>query len=308
MKLVIDNSLAAQLAKEPAQFANNPLFQDENNFIYFRWPSLLEYLGLGSLLSELPPFDPEQPLFEACLDALRKHEEKESVQYVFDRLFTENLNRIIELPQLNPGSLMKEIANHKESLDESIAKILSPALDFYLIAFNQHSASMMHNLILYLGWERTCLQIAQLFDYQSNDAKFNEGIKTLQECLIESFQHITGQGRTAPSIFRLFEALFYYYMREEHLQKHTNEEWDLLQKGFKALKSPEKLADVFYIDDAVTPLDKPEDEESTFSYVVTEPSEKTAFRIAFSQLILEKIKKEVPDWHYKLNLPEIIHN
>lgn len=301
MKVVVDNNVAGMLANDPSKVEKLPLVNEESNNLIFRWPSLLEYLGIVEWIHNLPAFDQEQELFKGCIAALHEYEEKETLQYMFDRLFTEIVNQIIEIPELSPDSLSQAIKRRKASLKGVAERLIVPGLSYYENSLNQNTAYTMHDIILYLSWERMCVYVARLFDYQLPDPKVIAGINIIRDCLVESFLHIREQGRTIPSAFALFEALFFYYKREENLQKHTAEEWDLLSKSFKVLKNQEKPVDVFYVDDAIMLWDSLTGEKGViFGYLTGDQPEKVNARVAFAQLIIGKLRNEFPEWIYGL--------
>lgn len=295
MKIVIDNQIVKILAHDATEMVKNPFLSDLDNRISFRWPSLLEYLGCGTLFSTLPAFDQSNPFFVASVATLCGSEEKEVILYMYDRLFAENLIQIKALPQINAAFLIQAIKEQRQKDSFlQVEKLLSPVLAAYEAAFVENEANTMHDLILYLAWDRMCVCIAQLFDYQSSDPKFINGIGVLKECLIESYQYITQHERTAPGIFRMLEALLFYQMREENLQKHTAEEWALLSQSFRILKSQDELIDCFYIDDALKP------DGDAQCYLTLDSPETVDSRLSFAQFMINKIKSESPQWNYIL--------
>ncbi len=248
MKTVVDNQIARLLSGGPPPFFKQKLLYP----IHFKWPTLLTYLGLESIFSSLPLFDDKHPLFVATVSALYDHEDKEVVFHVYDLLFVESLNQIRALEQINAPFLLNAIQEKKKTSPFlEFEKVLAQTLKAYEMACIENAPNTMHDLILYVAWERMCIWMGLLFNYQSTHPKFLQGIDILKSCLIESYQHITQQRKTSPSIYRLLEALFFYEMREENLQKHTEANWALLTKSFPALKKEEELVDFFYIDDAV---------------------------------------------------------
>ncbi len=295
MKLIVDNQIARLLAHDPSKILKSPIMSNPDNLIQFRWPSLLEYLGLGSLLLDLPVFDKTNPLFGASISTMWKTDEKEVIFHVYDHLFTEILNQIRALPQINGPFLLQSI---KAGIEKS-PKILLPALVVYEGAFLEKAAHTMHDLILYLAWDRMCVWMASLINYQSTDSKFVHGLDVLQQCLIESYHHITQQGRTSPSLYRMIETLFYYQMREENLQNHTAEEWTLLSQSFPNLKGENELTDIYYIDDAAI------HEENC--YLTLDSSDTVDRRVALAQFMIAKINERFPQWEYVLHPQNVVH-
>lgn len=210
MEIIVDNQFIKILTHHTIEMVKHPLLADPDNHIIFRWPTLLQYLDLGALLRDLPSFDASQPLYNACLTALSVNEEKEVLFYLYDSLFTECLNQIKALRQINPVFLLDAIkkCRQKSSFLEA-EKVISHNFAAYETAFIENVSATMHDLILYLAWERMCICIARIFDYQLMDPKFIKGLDVLKECLIESYLHIAQQGRTSPSAYRLIESLFF---------------------------------------------------------------------------------------------------
>lgn len=298
MKIIVDNQIVKILKHNASELLKNPFLSNRDNHISFGWPSLLEYLDLGSLLSELPPFDQNQPIFKACVSSLCENEEKEVIFYIYDRLFAENLNQIKDLPQIDASFLLQAIKKQREkSFFLELEKIVSHTLAAYEIALLDKTSDTMHDLILYLAWDRMCVWMAHLFNYQSTNPKFINGIQVLKECLIESYQHIAMQGRTVPGLYRMLESLFFYQMREENLQKHTDAEWALLSQSFPVLKPQNELVDFFYIDDSV---------EGNTAYLTMDFEDSVHLRLALAHHMIDKIKEETPHWNYTLQPKNIL--
>lgn len=298
MELIIDNQIVKVLIHHPSSIVKHPLLVDSRNRINFRWPSLLEYLGLGSLLLSLSTFDQTHPLFVACISTLHANEEKEVFFHVYDHLFVENLNQIKALPQINPPFLLQAIKEQRQKTE-----MFAPTLAAYEMALEENPSQTMHDLILYLAWDRMCIWMARLFDYQSTNPKFIKGIAIVKECLIESYQHIAQQGKTSPGIYRMLESLVFYQMREENLQKHTDSEWRMLSQSFELFKSQEELPDFFYIDDAVTFVER---EDST-CYLTLDSPDRVNSRLILAQYMIDKLKMEIPGWSYALRPSKLVY-
>lgn len=286
MKLVIDKQLVDTLSLENGGMEQHAALKAPHR-IDLRWPTFLEAIGLSSVLYSLPDFT------EQCIKKLELCEDNNSVYQLFDGLFAETLTQVKSIQELNAPYLLQAIADHE------IKPWFSAPLEPYKQKLMESPKLAMHDLVLYLGWDRMCLAMSRIWDHQSPDPKFQRGIEVLKDCLIESFQHIHIDGRTAPSLYRLFEALFFYYMREENIQKHTDEEWALLNQSFQILKAPGELADIFYIDDMLLPK---EDQ----MYITLDSEEKVRARNAFASFMLSRLKKEVPSWNFSSHKKEVV--
>lgn len=299
MEIIVDNRIINLLAQKAPELTKIPFISEPGHQLSFRWPSLLSYLRLGTLFSSLPAFDESQPLFPVSVTMLCENEDKEILYYVFDRLFTENLNQIKNLPQIQAPFLLQTIKTHRQTATDSF---LSEILAACETAFEVNTAHTMHDLILYLAWDRMCVCMARLFDHQSTDSKFLNGINVLKECLLESYQHITQQGMTTPGIYRMLESFYFYEMREENLQKLSEADWEILNQSSRVLKEPEELADFFYIDDAVVPAEAVKSEaDNSMCYLTMESNEKIHARLALAQLMMRKLQ-----WNYVLQPKDIV--
>lgn len=309
MKIILDNQIVKLLVSNPAKILNDPFIGNVDNYVSFSWPSLLEYLELGSVLSTLPPFDQHQPLFEACVSTMCAYEETEVLFHIYDSLFAENLNQINALPQIKPAFLLQAINEQRQKGSFSELKtMLSPMLTAYETSLTEKAAHTMHDLILYLAWDRMCVCMARLFDYPSTDLAFIRGIGLLKACLIESYRHITQQGRTTPGIYRMLESFLFYHMREENLKKLTDAEWTILSQSFPALKAQDQLADFFYIDHAVIPERQLEiDEENPEIYLTLDLPSSVNARLSLAQCMMDKLKSEDPCWVYTLHPKKIAY-
>lgn len=296
MKLIADNQIIKMLAYHPEEALKVPVLADPNNYLSFFWPSLLECLDLRSLFKGLPSFSPEEPLYKAFLAALLVNQEKEALFYLYDSLFAECLTQVKGLPQIDAAYLLHAIQQKKQEV-----KAMFPALASYEAALLENASDTMHDLILYLAWDRMCVSVSRLFDYQSSDPAFMHSLEVLKECLIESYLHITQQGRTTPSLYRLLEALFFYEMREENLQKHTAEAWALLSQNIQILRAQDELADFYYIDDAVMP------QSGSSAYLTLDSPERVNLRLGLAQHMMEKLKLEVPEWSYEMQIKQVIY-
>lgn len=279
MKIVIDNQIVNMLVHNAPEIKAHPVLFASNQQISFRWPSFLESLELGSIMTSLPVFDENATLFQAIVATLSTTEEKEVIFYLYDHLFAEILTQIKALPQIKIPFLI-------QAMEE---KALFSSLNTYKTAFIEKTADTIHDLILYLAWDRMCVCIGRLFSCASMDLKFIHGLEVLKECLLESYQHISRQKRTIPSFYRMVEALFFYQMREENLQKHTADQWKILTQSFVVIQAEEKLADCFYIDDIISL------EEDLDCYWVSDSIERVSVRIALVQCILDIMQSEFPD-------------
>ena len=269
--------------------------------ITFAWPSLLEYIGFGSIFQGFPEFDEQNELFRALISSLAVDAEKDILVRLYDQVFVECLTQVKALPQIQPSVLLSKIQEKRPF------SLFSQAVDRYEKVLMENPRHALHDLILYLAWDRVCANLTIVFDHNSPELKNRKGLDVLKECLLESFQHITEQGRTAPGFFRLVEALYAYQMREEKLQSYTDAEWTTLSQSARALAPREELSDVPYIDAAgiVCPEGVTKTKELLRVFTM-DSEEKVKSGHALAQFMIEKLKLETPEWRYTLCPVEVV--
>lgn len=296
MRIIADNKIIQELVNNPEPRLKDPIFQNPDAFIHFEWPSLLQFIGYDDIFAEMPAFDHTHKLFHAIVDTFTKHDEDEVVFHIYDHLFAENLKEISSIQKIKAPVILQAI--HKQMDKPSYAltsKLLSKTLSIYEKKLFEDTENTIHDLILYLGWDRMCVSVSYLFNYQTDEPKYIEAIKVMGDCLIESFQHISQHGRTAPGISRMIETLFYYEMREEIMHDHPEPVWQMLTQSFPALKSHDSLIDFLYIDNAVIPFEKYLDDE----YMTVDSPELIKARFNLANYIL-------PPLNYSLSPKKII--
>ncbi len=203
--------------------------------------------------------------------------------HFYDQVFIECLTLVKALPEINASFLLEQLEKKRELCP------FSKELELYELLLLKHPDHLIHDLILHLAWDRTCVYIASLFDRDI------EGLEVLKDCLVESFQHITKQGKSIPSVFRFIEALYSYYLNKENVSSHTEEEWKVLSQGSIALQPRNKFIAVPYLDVVagnrkVLTLDSPAQVKAA---------------VSLTQCIFEKLKKQYPTWQYSLSPVEV---
>ena len=278
--------------------------------VIFGWPSLLEYLDLGPLFEKFLKFDDQNKLFAFITSTLALDSDKDLLITLYDRVFVECLTHVKALPQIHSTFLINQIQKKRHSPSFShVNHLFSLSLDRYEKSLVENPSHAMHDLILYLAWDRVCINLAIVFEHVSPNQNVRNGLEVLKECLIESFQHITSHGRTAPGFFRLIESLYAYQMREENLQAYTDSEWLTLCQSSFALKSRDGLIDVFYIDAAVVDDQefKSSGQEGDLLRVFTFDSlDNVKACLSLAHYMIEKLKAEGSGWRYILRPVEIV--
>lgn len=275
--------MCAKLFVDPKLFDRVPVSAQ----IIFNWTTFFHYLELDSIFETFPKFDSTNPLFVSYVEALSTPTEQNALYDLYDHLFKECLIQVKTLEQIEPTFLIERIQSAKERSVEPFREVLEQLETSFL----HDPQNMMHSLILYLSWDRFCICLARLFDYQTEDKVFLANLEVFKDCVIESFHHIKQHGRTSPSFVRLMEALFFYEMREEKLQRHQDEDWKTLNHGFSLFNAPEKLADVPYMSVGV-----PGQEE--FEYLTTASSEKIQADLALTDYFIRRVQADFPDWSF----------
>jgi hypothetical protein len=309
MKVFIDNKLLRKLSdshskKEEIAFiescvAAGILKDDQQMQVAFGWPSLLEYLDLGSIFETVPKFNIQNKLFALIISNLALDAEKEILIRLYDQIFVECLTEVKALDQIHPTFLLNQIKKKRQSHSVGIFAL---SLDHYERLLIENPYNTIHDLILYLAWDRVCINLAILFEQP--ELNIRKGLDVFKECALESFLHIAGQGRTIPSFFRLMEAIYAFKMRQDNLQSHTESEWLTLCQSSRALKDRNVLPDVYYIDAALIDVKSNTDRDLAKVFTM-DSTEKVKAALSLADYMIEKFKMEVPGWHYALGPVEI---
>lgn len=304
MKVFLDNQLINKINTSKVNLENILPFMSD---IEFGWPSFLVSLGLEALFEDFPPFNENHELFTLIISSLLQGAERDFIIRLYDQVFVECLTHIKALPQIHPAFLIHQIQERRHSQDTN--HLFIQPLDYYENLLKENTSHTIHDLILYLAWDRVCVNLACVFEYPSPNIDIRKGLEVLKECLLESFQHITAHGRTKPSFFRLMEALYAYQMREENLQIHSECDWSILCKSACVLKPRNKLCDVFYIDEAI--VDEQQiitlNETKEILTILTIDSADTVREgLSLATYMIKKLKTELPEWHYSLQTANVI--
>jgi hypothetical protein len=306
MKTYIDNQLL-YLSHElfgDSYYKTGILVDNDQVELAFGWPTLLEYLGLGSLFETFPQFNDQHPLFDFLIASIATKSDKDLIIRIYDQIFVECLTQVKALSEIDPASLLSQIRNKRQS-----TSFLSLPLEGYERLLLENPYNTIHDLTLYLAWDRVCVNLAVVFDYIYPEIKSPQALQILKDCLLESFQHISAQGRTAPVFFRLIEALFAYQMRDENIQSHTESEWQILCQSSKALRAREHLSDIYYVDAAIIntqQIASLNNSEKIFRVCTMDSADRVNSSMSLANLMIDKLKNEESKWQYALRPVEII--
>lgn len=284
MKIHIPSDIASLLSKE---CYDEPLLKAVSGHdvqLDVRWSSFLHFLGLDHLFFQAPLIDANHMIFKATLDVLSAHKERSELEYVFDSLFAECLRIVKSLKEIDPAFLLQKIDERRSSLPVQLSAKIAPVLDHYSMLLKDKPYHTMHNLVLLLAWDRMCVLMKGLFDHQSSSKVFACGINVLKECLIESYIHISTQVGCKISLYRLVEALLYYFIREENINSHTDHEWKVFSHGVSILRDEDLfISNNFYIDDLFA------QNELSDIYLSSELTEIVSNKISLAVCLLKKI-------------------
>lgn len=276
--------------------------------INLSWPSFLEYIEASPTFENFPKFNSENALYNLITQLLPLEKEKESLIEVYDHVFAECLTHVKALPQIQPAFLIERIQQRRKEIQGNNFQnqFFLPFLETIQDRLVKDPYEIIHDLILYLAWDRVCINFAGIFEYTGADpSKMSEGFDVIKTCLTESFQHISDQKRTIPSFYRLVEAFFAFYMRDENLKIHSEEDWQILCQSFNSLHPREELIDIPYVDLAMKAI-KSNNSYSTSLLILTMDSEESVkSSYALTDCIIEKLKHEIPFWKYELIKQEL---
>lgn len=259
--------------------------------VILSWPALIACLELGETDLKFSSFQ-ETKLFSLICSYLEREGEREILERFYDQIFVENLTAIKAFEWIEQSFLLSSI--RKAIQKKPFLRIALKEFEEKLI---EDPYNTLHDLMLYLAWDRVCVAVATLFEEQSLSEK---ALSVFKECLLESFQHITELAKTKPSFFRLMEALYAYYMRQEKLQDYTDSEWQILCQAAEVLTDRDALCDVVYVDRSVG-------KKQVDAVVWTMDSKKhIQASLSLACMFLEKIKEKMPEWLYGFYPVEIV--
>lgn len=306
MTLYIDNILLRSLLSPNEEEKKDSLLHHIYSFseqkkqpfpqITFAWPSFLEYIGLGQLFERFPVLDENNKVYQLFLSTLASTKDKELLYHLYDQIFIECLNFVQSQPELKLDAILQAINQKKGLITKGPLFLPISKLEK---AFLENPRATLHDLTLYLAWDFVCIYIAHIFEKPGSEGAYLENLEVLKACLLDSFQHIKKDHRTIPGYFRLLEALFAYMMREENLDKYSEEEWVALCSSGKALMDRRSSSDLYYIDLACHCPEKP-------TFFTVDSPERVLSRKTFVEFMTNLIKKEKENWHYPLNSFEVI--
>jgi hypothetical protein len=268
------------------------------------WPSVLSLLDLESLFWTIPQWNEQDPLYDFILSTLTTHSQQELLIRLYDQVFVDCLTKIKNLPQIDQTFLLNQIQKKRDFIKlPSVKEFLVTPLNHYEQLLKTDPYNTIHDLTLYLAWDRVCVNLAILFEHPT--FKTAEGLATLKECLVESFQHITKQGRTSPGFFRLMEALYAILMREENLQNYSDADWLILCQSAEALRSRESVCDVAYVDQIIM-INDPNSKKPMPLVLTLDSPERVQKSLQFAHFGINVLNKEKEPWNYSLSTVEII--
>jgi hypothetical protein len=245
--------------------------------------TFFQCLGISNIFENFPELNEKHKLFSLLLSILEHKNKDELLVHFYDQVFIECLTGIKALPEIDAPFLLEQIEKKKDRCP------FSQGLELYELLLLKHPEHIIHDLILHLAWDRTCVCIASLFDRDI------PGLEVLKDCLVESFRHITAEGKSVPSVFRFIEALYSYYLQKENLPLHTEEEWKMLCQGSIVLQPRNKFVAVPYLDVV----------GGSRKVLTLDSLIQVKAAVALTLTIFEKLKKEHPTWDYDLSPVEV---
>lgn len=266
----------------------------------YYWPTLFGLLEMENLFENFFTLEEDNPLFKAIITALNNPLNADLLMRLYDQIFVECLTHVKNMPQINDLSLIKKIKEHKHlETMQQFNELTAPLFDYYTNYLTHHRCEAMHNLILFLAWDRVCVNLAIIFEHDPSSTSIREGLNLLKACVLESFQHITSQKKSAPSFFRLLETLYADAMRQENLDHHTEAGWKILCQGAALLKPREQLADLFFIDGAIKEVSAQESlEQDSLSFISSRSNEEIEAGVNLANYLNLEVKNWMKDWPY----------
>lgn len=257
------------------------------------WAAFLNFLGLSPAFEGMAPFTAETPLFSVAIQALNQQVPQDFLIRVYDQIFVDCLTQVKALPFVNAAFLLERLDDVLHERSSGNSWIAQWALR-YKERLTSETSNALHDLTLFLAWDRMCVRCASLFDFHHQDFLPGE-LTVFKDCLIESFQHIWAQKRTTPSFYRLMEALYSFYMRDEKLQDYPEDIWQTLCQAATTLKSRDNPYDISYLDNAFSIAEKAPGEEA-FALTLASP-EKVRASLKFASYVLSAESLSAASWY-----------
>lgn len=225
--------------------------ENEKWGVCLTWPSFLEYCQLGALYSSVSIFGDQNKFSDLIIETLSSKFDKELLFALFDQIFVECLTQVKDLSVVQQPFLLNQIKKKRDGFSSTEKELFEFSLNHFENSLIAQPYQTLHDLILYLAWDRVCFNLSIVFENQSTNIDFINGVKTLKDCLVESFLHIFSEGKTSPSFFSLIEALYSFHMREEYIQSYSEPDWMVLCQSSQALRLRDHLPGVPYVDEAL---------------------------------------------------------
>lgn len=297
MHFFLDHTTIKKILAQDNLSAFSTIFT-EKVFLTPNWSSFFSSLPLDGLLEDFPLLNEEEGLLASIGKHLEKDLREQDLFDLYDLLFVECLTSLKNLKSLDGAFLLKLLEEKKHSS-------LFPFLwEGYEKKFLETPSQTLHDLILYLAWDRMCVCAAVLFEQTTSDPKKIANLHFFKNCLVESFFHIKKDKKTVPSFFRFVEALYAYDLREEQLDRHTPEAWSILCKGASALKPRHFLSDTAYIDFALQ--QEKSSESSSSKFVTFSPPENIQASLQLAHFYLQKIRSDARTAFYQFSPLQIV--
>ncbi len=299
MRVIIDKNIVIK-TKEGIKNSSLEELVKADADITFDWPALLEFLGID-LAKMFSPFTSEDNLYREVIIALESKPHVEHLEHLFDQIFVDCLNWVRSKEEIHPNYLLNEIRKLNAN---TVQPLFSKTLRDYERLLFEESYLSVHDLTLYLAWDRVCVNLAIIFEYPSTAENVKEGLRVLRDCLIESFQHITTQKETHPGFFRLIEALYAFQMREEYLQTYSDPEWQTLCESSQVLRFRDEFLSVPYIDQAIFNTQQNEHLPALVKVLTLDSWDKVSKSLKLARYIIDKLKNENHNWKYDIHTIE----
>jgi hypothetical protein len=310
MKTYIDNDLIKYLIVTPEinflDFQKTCYGNDLSTSKFsFSWHFLLEYLDFSDLFESLPIFDDQNRLYLAIIKTLETELDKDLIIEMYDKLFAECIRQIQTLAEINASYILQLIEEKQRSMRIPEHQLIGSQLNHYLETLVENPKNALHDLTLSLAWDRMCVYLAIILESQSQSSEaFLKNIQILKSCLIESFIHIDSQKKSKISFFRLMEAIFAYEMRPERLDTHSEEDWLLLSKCGKALRSRNIPVSIYYIDYALHKISEKIAKVDVKVFTM-DSTDIINTSLLLADFVIRKLQMEGP-FEYSLSATEIV--
>jgi hypothetical protein len=291
MKIYLDNLSIQKFKNHEIQ---DVAFSNTDD-VFFTLANLMGFLDLKYIFDAIAKFDNQNELFQFIVSKAAEDQDPNFLMDLYDQLFAQVLTDVKNLKEVNASFLLQSLSEH----ENHCIPIYSKAITYFKQILSDVPKQAIHDLTLYLAFDRMTIAVAELFEQQQ--CKIGS-LRIFRNCIIESFQHITKNSKVTLGFFRLMEALYAFDMRNENLDTYSEGDFETLCKSSKVLSDRDRICFIPYVDIALMHMS----EEKEITCLTTDSEEKVELTLVFADFMINKLYQEGIGWEYRRAKSNII--